>query len=326
MTFKVPKRTFWIIAAAAFAFLVSFEQPFGYSPDYLQYETFFYDVKNYFEYAYEANRFEPGFFFSSFLLGKLVDSELAIYGILAAISASIKLSYAFKFSEKNMYLWVLVFFAFKYFPLHELTQLRASLAAAFLSVSFYFLTVDSKKTAGFFCVIAVLFHYSAIMILPFLFLPRLELKKTIGLAAIIFLLLYFISEYLIDIAGVSFSVFELYEKSGFSQKELNIFSPVFFPEFFMIFVSLVMWQRLTDVMRQVVMIEIMGFAVFYAFSSYGVVAVRGRELFSIFWIFFVAQIPRRLTYLKIAIVIFVFSSISLSIYQYFISDFFVPRF
>lgn len=322
---RVSFRGFAVALAALIALFIAIQQPFGYSPDYSQYESFFYNIKNYFDEASAENRFEPGFFYTSYVLIRFIPSEVVVYGVLAAVSVAIKLGYVVRFSQGRMYFWAFAFFAFKFFPLHELTQLRASLAAAFLMAAFYYLVSGMKKRSIALCIVAVMFHYSALMVVPFMFMPQIGLKKLIPLAALLFIVLFLVSDYLIGLAGSGFSVFELYEESGYSQREINLISPVFFPEFFMIVVSLILWPRLTDIMRRVVMIEIMGFAMFYAFSSYGVVAVRGRELFSIFWIFFVAQMPMKYNKIKLALVVFVYSSIALSLYLYFLSDFFIEK-
>ena len=326
MMYRLSKKNIAIILMTVLSFLVAYVQPFGLSPDYLSYEFFFQEVRPFFDGQKYESRFEPGFFYVSIFLTQVFESDLAVYGLFVLFSIYIKLKYGLK-GAVGIYFWVAgIFYFFKYFSLHELTQLRAALSAAFLIVAFFYTQEGNRRVGLFACFIAALFHYSALIIFPFIFLPRLDRRQIIFAAAIALMILSVFAPYLINLAGANFQVFEMYGDFKDRLRPLNRFSPVFFPEFFIILFSLIFWGDLTDVMKRVVTVEIIGFSLFYAFYDYGVVAVRGRELFSIFWLFYVAQGAFCGFRMRLGLNIFVISSIAISVYLFFINDFFTPSF
>ena len=76
-----------------------------------------------------------------------------------------------------------------YFELHDMVQIRAAAAATFLLSSLIPLSNKQYLVAGLLLVIAVLFHYSSLIFLPFLLLGNRKLSTTwrIGLASFVVL-------------------------------------------------------------------------------------------------------------------------------------------
>ena len=79
-TLVVSKRTLAIGCLALLAFYFAVAQPFGYSPDFKQYEFFFQEVRQYASEIRSVNRFEPAFFYVSAALSKVIISDVLLYG------------------------------------------------------------------------------------------------------------------------------------------------------------------------------------------------------------------------------------------------------
>jgi len=313
--FKKTNAALFILSISAF--LIAVLQPFGYSPDYTNYEFFFQQVRIDFLGQLKESRFEPGFIYFSGWLAKIFTSDLLVYGLLVFLSIAVKLFFLKRFSNNAYYIYLAcIFYAFKFFPLHELTQLRASLAVSVMMAALYFVQNEKKAVGVALCALAFSFHYSSGILFPFLFLPRLSRNMALGLALAVFSTLYLISHYAVDIASSYFPVFQMYQFSGLGERAINRFSPVFFPEFFMLAFGLYFWKSINDGMRHIIAIQLLGFAILYAFIEFPVVAVRGREFFSVLWTLFIVQASDCKNKIKFPIYIFVVASITLSLYQY----------
>ena len=321
--YKFKKVNLFIFFVIASAFFVAVLQPFGLSLDYANYQYFFQQIRLNFSGELKDNRFEPGFKYVAGIVVKLLTSDILVYGFFAVVSIAIKLIYLRRFTyARNFFYIACIFYMFKFFPLLELTQLRGSIAIAILLVAYYYIQNGKKIYGAGIGILAILFHYSTLMLLPFLFLPKLSRKMSIIIAVFIFSALYLTSQYGIGFASKNLLAFQGYESNGYGENVLKKFSPVYFPEFFILAFSIFHWRYLTDGMRRIVSIELIGFSIFYALIDYQVVAARGREFFSVMWILFVVQSTGCVDKVKIAIYIFVASSMSLAIYQYLFSDFF----
>lgn len=90
----------------------------------------------------------------------------------------------------------------------------------------------------------------------------------------------------------------------------------------MIFGSLILWGQCTSVMRKIVAFEIFGFALFYGLIDLDVFAVRSREIFSVFWLIFVAQLSFVEKQMKFLIFIFTALSVAVGVYVYYFTGFF----
>lgn len=321
---RLSKSKTLVALIGGLAALVSMLQPFGYSPDYFQYDYFFDQLRMDYLYQLRESRFETGFLNLSYLLTIFFPDNIQVYGFFVLIAIGLKAYFGGRLSAKG-YAWIfLLFYFFKFFPLHELTQLRAAMAASFLIAVFYYFSVERYWVALLFSLIAISFHNSALMVLPFFLVPSsmLTRQRIIAIALLVYLVCYFISDYLAFFLAERLVVFESYLSAGFESRRDAIFSPVFYPEFLMIVLSFVFWNDLSPIMKKILAIEVFGFSIFYGFIDMGVVAVRGRELFSVLWVVFVAQFPFARKNIKIGILIFVLGSIFIATYLYFILDFF----
>ncbi|WP_404303059.1 EpsG family protein [Alicycliphilus denitrificans] len=156
------------IAFSFFVFILSYLaaiQFFGESPDAQAYYFFFDDVD--FNYS---GRFEPLFVWLSVLIKRIVNDFSFFVFLIVFIGLFFKFFVLSKFSN-------FPFFVFLYllllFPVHELTQYRASLALGFLYLALYFLCVEKNKILVFLLFFSAIFlHYSVVAFLPFVLLWR----------------------------------------------------------------------------------------------------------------------------------------------------------
>ena len=82
---------------------------------------------------------------------------------------------------------------------------------------------------------------------------------------------------------------DAYQAGGFGEDRPNPFAIQLLIDWTMIAVSLIMWDRLSLLMKRIVLLEIIGMAIFYGGIDFAVIAHRIREFYSVFWVLFVAD-------------------------------------
>lgn len=322
--FKIKKVNLVLSFFSIAAFWVAIAQPFGLSPDYLNYDFFFDQLRIDFLGQLQENRFEPGFSYVAGWLVKIFSSNAVVYGFLVLFAVTVKFICLAQYSREKFFVSIAcVFYLIRFFPLLELTALRASLAIAFIFLALYYIANGKRFRGIIACGLAFANHYSSLIIAPFLFMPRLSRRTSVLIALIIYGCLYLFSRYAVGIAGNFFQVFQSYEAEGYGRNEINIFSPVFFPEFFMILAAYWYWNDITEGMRKIAALELIGFAILYALLDFQVIAVRGRELFSALWPIFIVQAAVCSSRVKLVIYIFIGASLILAGYLYWALDFFI---
>lgn len=309
-----------IIVAAMFFF--AFLKFFEGSPDYIQYESFFELARFDLAQALER-RFEPGFRYLSLLLANFFDSNEFVYALFVVFSICLKMRIIKLLSSGIWFYIAAIFIVIRFSPLHEFTQIRASISIGLCFFVFYYFQIERNRSAAiFFSLIAVSFHYSSIIVLPFLYFPVLKRSQAVFLAIFIYFFLFLSSKFL------SSFFYEVIFGGEYNPLEnqgvkYNLFSPVFFPEYFLIFFGLFFWNGLNELMKKILVLEIMSFSIFYSLSDYQTLAVRAREFFSVFWVFFIAQAYSVSPVLKLFVFKFFLMSIFLGYYLFFYLNFFI---
>lgn len=299
------------------AFLISYLQIFGESPDYRSYDFFFDSLRWSGLDIFRETRFEPGFTILGLALVTLVSSNLVVYGLIVAAAMFLKGFVVARFSSNQaVFCAVVAFYFVRYFPLHELTQLRAGMAAAMLLVAAAFMW-NGKKAFGLFAgTIGLMFHLSAVFVSPFLFLKPAKRWEAVLIGLVVFLALSVGVNLLISALGDSVPLLDMYQQAGFGDAP-NRISAALLLDWMMIILSLSMWSRLSLPMRQVLLLEIVGMAIFYGTIDFSVIAHRLRELFSVFWVIFVAHGLRSGFIAKLTSGGFVLANIGLYSYLHF---------
>lgn len=323
MTRTSISLAFLTVLLTIVGFFVSVTQWFGISPDYMNYDTFFYNARLYFSDEWATNRFEPAFIIVSYLTAQFFESNLVVYSIIMCAGMAIKMIVIGRFSNSIIYfLLATTLYLAKYFSLHELTQLRASIAIALLLLAFYLKLQRRWTLVSFFSILAVLFHYSSLLFIPFLLMPTISLSLTLSIGITAFIAVKLLLWPLMPIISSYFVVIDSYFSGDVLMSAPRALSPVFYPEYFIMTCYFLMWSKLTDPIKWVTSLQFFGFAILFGFSEFPVLGIRVREIYSFFWVVCVAQASFCPPKVRIVTIIFVIAMAVLGVYQYGFTGFF----
>ena len=137
-------------------------RPVGFDRDSPNYEAFFMhpDSKE------SAISVEPTFLWICNFGAIILQDVRIVLLIFAIIGVTIKLL-AIKKSSPILFLPLVIYFG-NFYYLHELTQIRAGIAAAFFLLALPYPAEGKKALALILVLLACSFHYSAFVLLPFL--------------------------------------------------------------------------------------------------------------------------------------------------------------
>lgn len=159
----------------------------GVDRDYLNYVYLFENFSN--------SLIEPLFYIISFIIHKFLFSDpLYLFVIFAFIGVSTKF-WAIK-QLSDLWFLTLVIYIGEFFILHDLTQIRVGIASGFLLLCIKPIYERNWKLFLLFSTIAILSHYSAILILPLWFINANKPRK-------IYLLIFIPISYVIYFAGTN---------------------------------------------------------------------------------------------------------------------------
>lgn len=312
------------LALSGAAFWVSWTNYFGYSRDYENYDYFFNLLRYRFSSFFNTHRFEPAFAMIARLLVAFVQSNEVVYALFVAPAVFLKVLLIGRWSKGYVFFALAVFlYFFRFFPLHELTQVRASSALVFIMFSLYYRVQNRLYLAAACGMTAFLFHYSSALVVPFLFLPELKAKEVILLGVSLFVGIYIFSFQIVPMAATYFTSIESTLRSVVDSEGLNPLSPLLYPEYFMILVSLLFWEGLTRAMKFITSMQVFGLAMGLSFFDFPVLAVRSHELYIFLWVFYVAQASYCRIEIKISSFLFSVAMSFLGIYVYYMSNFFI---
>lgn len=314
----IIKNSYWIALFALIGFLLSITQILGVSRDYLNYDDFFNVVRtNGLNVLFES-RFEPGFTILTIILTAGVSVNVVVYSLFVVIAMILK-GWLIKVcsSSQKIFLVVAAFYLVRYFPLHELTQLRLALGIALILVGTIFLWEGEIYTGTAICVSALLFHMSVVAIIPALFLNLVKRWQVISIALVVFILTSILSGFLTSYLSGFIQAIKIYQDNNFENLNPNPLAIYLLIDWAMIVVSLLMWKKNSLLMKRVVLLEILGMAIFYGAIDFGVIAIRIRESYSVFWVLFVADSLRRSSTIEVTY-IFVSACIIFYFYLYMI--------
>ncbi|HDS6738369.1 TPA: O1 family O-antigen polymerase, partial [Escherichia coli] len=119
----------------------------------------------------EINNIEPAFLYLTRLFHYLIFPYIFFAMLVCALCLSWKIKYARKIiKDSYIYLFLYVYVSFYVF-LHEMTQLRIAIAVTMCYVSvYYYFYKNCIKHALPWMVLAILFHYSALLLFMSLFI------------------------------------------------------------------------------------------------------------------------------------------------------------
>jgi hypothetical protein len=307
---------FWAFAA----FFISYSKIFGESPDHRAYDDFFDSFRlSGFDSVHDS-RFEIGFSLLGWFLVKFSSSSnLALYSIIAAGAVFLKGAILNRFTNNRLIFYViLVFYFSRYFPLHELTQLRAAIATSFLLVAATSWWSGNRTIAIMAAATAATFHISSLIVIPALLLQPAKRQTVFVMGVSLFFFVRFGVTFLISQLADSMALVDMYRQAGFGEIP-NPFSVALILDWAMVIAGFCMWSRMTSAMRNILFLQVVGLAIFYGAIEFAVVAHRIRELFTVFWIVFLAQALSMSAMAMMAAVVFLLANLGLYSYLFIFS-------
>lgn len=314
---------YWYLAIffSLVGFVLSITQVFGLSRDYQNYVDFFDLARNDGFLVLSGNRFEPGFSILSLFFVNIFNSDLIVYSFFVLISMLLKgLAIGILSPSKKIFLLICLFYMARYFPLHELTQLRVSVGAGLILLGAVFFWSGRVFWGGVICALALLFHLSTAAIIPIILISQSKRWRVILIAIVIFVFIFYAADILNEYFSGFIPVLNDYEKSK-DQFELrpNPIAIYILIDWAMIIWSLLYWKRLSETMRHIIFIELVGLSIFYGAMDFSAVAIRVRELYGVFWIVFaISGLKKRDTALPVFV--FVIANIYFYFYLFFLYE------
>lgn len=314
------------LSCAVIVYLALFN-PLGVTPDYAGYIASFDRARqqSWSQMLSSPRAWEPGFMALVFLLAKAIEANSWVFLLIVAFASSFKVGLLYRISSPIAFLLAMVLFFFKYFPLQDYNQLRGAIAISFLMLVYYqWIWKGNLWLAILFSVFSVSFHYLALALLPFILLakhPITSKKIFVVVGGLLFCLaLWTLSTVIVAYAAIGIPGLNDY-MTRFKPATSSYLSPVLYPELILCTISLIFWNDCTENMKRVVGIQMMGFAIFYGFFEFDVIAIRLREAFSILWLFYLADYSRTTPRLRLATVTFVLMNIAVGSYLFYFSNY-----
>lgn len=280
-----------IFVFSIFGYILSANQFFGISRDYINYVAIFDQARSISLNTLFETRIEPGFTALSIILTKLFSVNLIVYSLIVFASLLLKgWAISNKLLSTKIFFVVAAFYLVRYFPIHELTQLRIGLAISLVLAGSIFLWNGNILVGTLICISSMLFHVSVAAIIPALYIYTPKRWKVTLISLTFFLTSFFLAGLATEYLSGFLTILKDYEANEqFGELKPNILAPYILIDLTMIIISIINWRRLTKLMRRVIILEIIGFSIFYGAIEFSVIAIRIRELFSVFWILYVAD-------------------------------------
>ena len=260
---------FLLITGPIIFSLITAFKVFGLDPDYFNYFHSFGLKKNFYNsepipYVIEQTIISIGGDFSLYLF------------FITLCSLTIKF-YFFRNSTKYSIIAISIYLI-TFFPLHEYTQIRASLSTAFTMLFLLKLQNKHKKKATLYLALSILCHYSAIVNIAILFVKKIGFKSFFVSLSIITIILSNISiDYFENAISYSQLLLELYinkhgPKESFNLINFSIIS-VLAPLIILVFLNLKINNN--DIYIKSIAI---GVSLYFIFGSIGLMTMAFRYL------------------------------------------------
>jgi hypothetical protein len=159
---------------------------------------------------------------------------------------------------------------------------------------------------------------SVAVILPALLLPFFRRWQVIIIGGVVFIITTIFSDFIVNYLANFIQILNVYQSGELDEVKPNPIAISLLIDWMMIVVCFLVWGKLTLLMKRIVLLEVIGMALFYGGIELAVLAHRLREMYSVFWIFFVIDGLRQKATRSISYV-FVFISIIFYIYTYIFS-------
>ncbi len=315
-TFLMSKKGLIAKAVTVMSVIAAFYMA-GISKDFSGYETYFSGIRNGGLSFALLSRFEPLFAAISFVVVLFVKSDLFVYLVFVVTAIWIKVSVIRQLAVTWSVLAIIVlFYGARFFPLFELTQIRVAIATSFILLAFLMASKDRVKSAVLFSLVSIGFHFSSFVFLPFILLRKWGVKSAVVLALLILLTLTFVKVRMLDLLSEYMQVIDMYEKVGYGDK-VNPLSVTVILDSVMIAVGMAFWRKSSRLMQNVLVVQVVGLALFYAFLDYAVLAHRFREMLSVMWVLYLVHAVQERGVIKYFSYSFVIVNVGLYTYLFY---------
>lgn len=268
---------------ASLSFFTAFRL-FGIDRDYLQYKEFFDSL------ALEYDgRFELGFVVLSLLIKMAGMPFWVLLFVSAFISFLAKLYLIVRLP--NWFFWIVVYLLALY-PLHEMTQIRVSIALGFGYLAIYFSTVQKFNfKVVVFSALAILFHWTLLTFIPFIwFIDKFRKRSLFTIGLVVFAPVIIISsslgllDYLNPQVSSMMAAADKMEANPFSSRNL-IFGTL-------VILGLSNYNKFPPSVLPFFYVSVFGYSFWYGMISIPVFAHRIFELTLFSYFFWIPALPR----------------------------------
>lgn len=217
------------------------------------------------------------------------------------ISLSLKV-YAFKKVSLYPLLSICIYSSF-WFLVYDMNGIRQGLALGFIALSYYFLSVNKNWYFYLSLLGAILFHYSALIFLPIIFIIKKKCTKTLFLTtfSIVFLFAYlgvttFLLEKLGVIVGIDIRLIERvlsYQKNEYYNANI-LYSFSTFVRFVILFTTFFFINRvhLSERIKNIFLwCALLNISIYLLFSEVEIIATRLSLYYRFYECFFLACLP-----------------------------------
>ena len=291
---RPPWRDFGRLACISLLVLygttVAYFQPFGLSPDYADYSIIFDLTRQVELQIFSASRFEPGFSAAALVFTFFFSTNVEVYTVFVFFCLLSKFIVINALS-KSFYSFLLagLVYLFCFFPLHELTQLRVACSTSCVFLAVLLISRNRIAFGSIPGMMAIVFHYSSVALIPFLYCKVIKLLPAVGFALLTYLLLAFNAQSIAFFLQGKFQTVAQMGVTGFGDVTPNPVNAFNVIKITAVILAIAKWNHLTRLMKQVVLIQLVSLGIFYGMTEFPVIAFRIFELFSITWVFFIAD-------------------------------------
>jgi hypothetical protein len=277
-----------LLLAAAVFWLVA------QGPDFENYATLFQLLRaDPWETALEQ-RFEPLFSFAAATLSRLLTSDALVFAGLMLVSLWLKLySIGRSSATRSIALVTAVFYVTRFLPLHELVQVRVALAIGLLMLA---VVLCQRRVFWILLLAAVLTHYSTVVMVPILWAWRwlnlspatyLRWEGRLWLSAVAAAAsIGLVTQVFLEPLSLIFVALEMYRTAGFGDDSVNLLSLSVLVDVFFLVPALLLSKGRPRALFWLYL-QVIGLVLFVALQDLPVLAHRIREMFNVFWVFYI---------------------------------------
>lgn len=229
---------------------------------------------------------DPAFVMLSYLIAGLGLSYVGVTLIYAAVSVNAKLYFS-KMVEGGR--WLTLFFYLmlcRSFIRHEMTQTRAGVSIAFMSISILLALRGEKRKAAILYFVALLFHLSVLLGLPILILTLrgFKIRSRLWLLTLVpvALVLKFALQNVLQLFA-AFSRVTPYLNGEYDTEHVKVFTAYFVIRLAALLVVVIFyWGRLSPEQRLATLCSSTGIFLLISLSANDALALRSADIFGLF--------------------------------------------